>query len=250
VEAILLLIGLWIAWWLFGLVLRTGVGTIRATARTVMGKGSFADNFQAAVVGMGAMEARLVDRTLTDDPQSPKIKEVQVKGLFPIARKYRLGFVTSVFDETTGKYAPVISGVELFQEAHSRAYQHVIEAGSIEPGVGFVGWVRVGVVIPEILEPPYGGLRKFVAFLRLIDLDNKPQIDQGFHKENDSGPYDAWRVRVLAPLDPAKAESRGGCLGAIEVAPVTARPLKIACRSRRHKMNQAPNIKRSSAGSG
>ena len=31
---------------------------------------------------------------------------------------------------------------------------------------------------------------------------------------------------MVAPLDAAKAESGGGCLEAIEVAPVTARPLK------------------------
>ncbi len=152
-----------------------------------MGKGSFSDNFQAAVVGMGAIEVRLVDKALTDDVQSPKIKEVQVKGLFPITRKRHLEFVTSVFDNTSGKYTPVISSIELFQEAHSRAYQHTVEVGAIEPGTGFVGWVRVGVVIPEILEPPYSGMRKLVAFVRLVDLDDRPRINQGFHDEDDSG---------------------------------------------------------------
>src|SRR5262245_15880688 len=44
--------------------------------------------------------------------------------------------------------------------------------------------------------------------------------------------YDAWCVGWVAPLDAATAESRGGCLGAIEVAPVTARPLKKGRRTR------------------
>jgi hypothetical protein len=187
VEALLALIGIVIVWSLFGYVIRVIFGTARAAARAAVGKGSFSDNFQAAVVGMKPMEVRLLDGKLSEDANAPLIKEIQVKGLFPIHRRYQLEFITSLFDDTSGKFQPVISGLDIFQERRTRAYQHTIELGSLEPGVGFIGWVRVGVVIPQIIEAPYSGNRKLVAILRLVDSENKPDISQGFHQENAPG---------------------------------------------------------------
>ena len=152
-----------------------------------MGKGSFSDNFQAAVVGMGAMEARITDVKLSEDVGDSLIKEIQVKGLFPISRNCRLAFVTSLFDKTSGELEPVISGLDSFQERHTFAYQHVNELGSVEPGLGLVSWARVGAVIPQIIETPYSGKRHLVAILRIIDLDNKPDITRGFHEADHAG---------------------------------------------------------------
>ncbi len=152
-----------------------------------MGKGSFVDNFQAAVVGMSAMEAKIVDSKLTEDADSLAVKEIQVKGLFAINKKYRLAFATSLFDETSGELQPVTSGLEIFQESTSRAFQTLTEVGPVEPGTGFISWIRVGAIIPDIIETPYSGQRKLVAILRLIDLDNRPDIDQGFHQPDHVG---------------------------------------------------------------
>jgi hypothetical protein len=160
---------------------------VRAAARAAMGKGSFADNFQAAVVGMGPMEAKLKDGRLFDEPSSPAIKEVQVKGLFPINRKFKLAFVISLFDETSGQLVPVISSLEIFHESKTLAYQHTNELGVVEPNLGLVGWVSIGAIIPDIVQTPYSGKRKLVAILRLIDLDNRPSISQGFHEKDHPG---------------------------------------------------------------
>ena len=186
-ETILGLIGIVVVWALFNFALKAGVGTVRAAARTAMGKGTFTDNFNAAVVGMGPMEARIFDTKLSDEPDSLAVKEIQVKGLFAVTKKYRIAFSTSLFDETSGTLVPVVSNLEAFQEQNTRAYRHLNDVGAVEPGIGLISWVRVGVVIPEIIETPYSGPRQLLVVLRLIDLDNEPQIDQGFHRTDDKG---------------------------------------------------------------
>ena len=133
---------------------------------------------------MKPIEVRLHDDDSTDGIEA---KEIQVKGLLPIKNSYRLGFMTSVFDDTTDKFEPVISSVDQFQEPHTTAYQHAVEVGPTDPGIGFISWVRVGVILPQILEPPYGGKRKFAAVLRLVNLDNRPSITNGFHAKDEPG---------------------------------------------------------------
>src|SRR4051794_38334020 len=48
-----------------------------------------------------------------------------------------------LFDETSGTFEPVISSVDQFQEPHTTVYQHAVEAGPTDPGIGFISWVRV-----------------------------------------------------------------------------------------------------------
>jgi hypothetical protein len=187
VETLVGIIGLILIWVFFGLVVRVVTGTLRAGARTVIGKGSFTDNFRASVVGMGPLEARAIDEKLSKGPESIAIKEIQVKGLLPINRKCHLAFVTSLFDETSGEYEPIISSVDAFQEAHTLAYQHFNDIGVIEPGIGLISWSRVGAVIPPIIQTPYSGKRKLVAMLRLVDFDNRPNISAGFHQPDGKG---------------------------------------------------------------
>jgi len=95
--------------------------------------------------------------------------------------------VTSVFDNTGGSYEPVICSMEPFQEAHTFAFQHCVDIGLIEPGLGLVGWVQVGTIIPQLLQPPYGGKRDFVAVLRLVSMDDPPPISRGFHTKDHPG---------------------------------------------------------------
>jgi hypothetical protein len=183
VEAVFGFLGIILFWVAVNWIFRAGAGTVRAAARAASGKGSFADNFQASVLGMKPIEVRLHDNS-TDGIE---VKEIQVKGILPIRNAYRLGFVTSVFDNTSGEFEPVVSSVDQFQEPHTIAYQHAVEIGPTEPGIGFITWVRAGVVLPQILEPPYGGKREFAAVLRLINLENKPDITNGYHDKDHSG---------------------------------------------------------------
>jgi hypothetical protein len=160
---------------------------IRAAGRAALGKGSLSENLEATFKGMGPMEVRFVDTPMSQEPNAPIAKEIQVKGLFPITFTRKLGFVTSVFDDTSGSFQTVGCIMEAFQEPHTRAYQHSTEVGITEPGVGFISWVRVGVVLPQLLETPFSGKRKLAALLRLIDLNNKPDITCGFHQPNHNG---------------------------------------------------------------
>jgi hypothetical protein len=187
VEGILGLVGVVIIWILFGLVIRAVTGTIRAGTRAARGQGTFSDNFHSAVVGMGPLEAKIIDTKLSGDADSISIKEIQVKGLLPIHKRYRLAFVTSLFDKTSGEFEAIMSGVESFQEPHTLAYQHTNELGSIEPGSGLMSWARVGAIIPQIITTPYSGKRQLVAILRLIDLNEKPDITRGFHQPDSKG---------------------------------------------------------------
>ena len=132
-------------------------------------------------------EVRILDTHLNDDNEGPLVKEIQGKGLFPISRTKNIGFITSVFDETDGELEPVLSAIDTFQEDDSIVYQHSTHIGSIESGQGFIKWVRLGVVIPEIIEPPHSGTRKITIIIRMVDMDQLPDITHGYHNEDDAG---------------------------------------------------------------
>lgn len=182
-EGILGLIGIFLFFAAINWVFRIAKGTVRAAARAAAGKGSFTDNFQASVVGMKPIEVRLKDVTT----EGIEAKEIEIKGLLPIQHAYRVAFVTSVFDDTTGVFEPIISSVEQFQEPRTLAYQHAVEVGQVDAGVGFITWIRVGVLLPQIFQTPYGGRRRIAAVLRLINLDNRPEITNGFHQKDSAG---------------------------------------------------------------
>lgn len=183
-EPVLAIIGIFLFWYVVSWVLRAGAGTVRAVARTASGKGSLTDNLQASIVGMKPIQARM-----QPDLESSGIEaqEIQIKGLLPVTRRVRAGFVTSVFDNSSGKLEPVYSTMEMFQEPRTLAYQHTVEVGEVEPGIGFITWIRVGVVLPQILQPPVGGQCKLFCVLRLVDLDNLPEISLGFIKPGEVG---------------------------------------------------------------
>ena len=110
------------------------------------------------------------------------LKEISVKGLFPISSSTRIGFVTSVLDNTGQELESVVSLVDGFQEPGSPFFQCQKQGIRVEPDSGFIDWINVGTVPPDILVPPYGGARKYTILLRLVDLDNIPSISGGFHK--------------------------------------------------------------------
>lgn len=177
-----------IGWAIFQWLLSAGARTAGAAAKAAMGKGSFSENMDLAFKGMGTLEVRINDTHIEEgDDNSPPLKEIEGKGVFPIDRTVRVGFVTSVLDNTSGEFEPVISALEAFQEPDNVIYQHQIEVGEISPDQGFVSWVRLGVILPDILQPPYSGRRDLVAILRMIDLNNPPPITHGFHDPDHPG---------------------------------------------------------------
>jgi tellurite resistance protein len=133
------------------------------------------------------LEFRFFDTRLGDDGTGPHVKEIKARGPIPLYRAANVGFVTSVFDATSGELEPVVSAIESFQEAESSVYQHKLEVGRLLPNQGFTDWVRLGVVLPELLEPPYSGKRKMRAVIRMVDLNNPPDVSLGFHEPDHPG---------------------------------------------------------------
>ena len=193
-EGILALIAVVIGIAFIRFLLGAGVKTVQSAGRTLTGKGTFSENMELAFNGMGPMEARFTDEKMDGKPDGTLIKKVEVKGLFPLSVGKRVGFVTSVFDETSGEFQAVISAIDGFQEEKSRVYQSRLEVGEVNPSQGFVSWVRAGVVIPDVLVTPYSGERKLAVILRLIDLDNPPAIEHGFHAPESKGIL--WQKRL------------------------------------------------------
>lgn len=184
IFGIILVVG---GYYLFMWVLGAGFKTIGAAGRAVTGKGSFSDNMELAFKGMGPLEVHIEDSHVNEDGTGALVKEIMGKGLFPVEMTKNVAFLTSVFDATSEQYEAVISVLDGFQEPDSVVFQNETNVGKVGPGQGYVSFVRLGVVIPDLLTPPYGGSRNLVVSIRLIDLDNRPSINNGFHGEDTSG---------------------------------------------------------------
>lgn len=171
---------------LFRLALSYGAVALKSSAKAAFGKGTFKENFDLELHGMGPMQLRGVEKDVGEDGAKFKVIELEVKGLFPTSVARKGAFITSVFDKTEGdgKWKSVISTVHQFQEDETFCYQNTTEVGVIQENYGFTRWVRVGVVIPDLLQPPRTGTRKLAAFVRLIDLNEPPVITNGFHDDN------------------------------------------------------------------
>lgn len=184
-EGFLGLVLVFFGWMAFRFLLSAGMRTAGAAAKAAVGKGSFSGNMELAFKGMGALELRFVDANFGEDGDGPSFKAIEVKGLFPVNTNRHVSFVTSVFDKTDGDLEPVLCPIEVFQEPHSVVYQYSSEVGEVSPDEGYIQWVRVGAVVPDLLEPPCSGRRKFIAILRLVDLDDMPDITHGFHGSDE-----------------------------------------------------------------
>ncbi len=182
-EGILGIVGVialwWVGSWLFGLIFGAGKATIKAAAKTATGKGSFADNMNLEFKGFGPLEIRINEDRIGDDEET-LILRIEGRGLIPVTRTMEIGFITSVFDQTDGDPVPVMTHVDIFQEPESVAYHYRSDIGEVESNVGFTEWAQLGIVIPEVLEPPKGGQRKLKILLRMIDVNNPPELFLGF----------------------------------------------------------------------
>ena len=181
------IIGLLILLFFGGFIIRVILRTAGAAGRTAIGKGSLSENLERSFKGMGALEARMIDAHLSDDdPDSALVKQIEVKGLFPVQGNDRsVAFVMSVFDNTDDEMKPVISILDEFQEPENVVFQYVSEIPPVSTGQGFMGWERIGGVFPELLQPPYGGKRDMLIVVRLIDLASPPTISHGFANGSD-----------------------------------------------------------------
>jgi hypothetical protein len=134
---------------------------------------------------MGSFRIRVQETRLGENEEGPFAIIIEGRGLIPVFSKKRVGFSTSVFDATDGEWEPVFSSVSDFQESGTSAYQCLEEGPSVDYNEGFIDWARLGVVIPELLTPPYGGKRNLIFLFRIVDFDNMPVINMGFHTDSE-----------------------------------------------------------------
>lgn len=188
-EGALILIALVFAWTILQSIFSAGSKTVSAASRTVMGKGSFSGNIRHAFKGMEPFDAKFNKTKINpEDSDSLDIFSIEARGLIPkINRKTRVGFVTSVLDETEKEVYPVLSIIEGYQEPDSWIYQTRTDAGEVNPNEGWLSWTPISPVAPDFLVPPYSGRRKLTIILRLIDLDSGINITMGNHRDGHHG---------------------------------------------------------------
>lgn len=180
-EAIGVIILIWIGWAIVSSVISAGARTAGAAGKAALGKGTFSENMDMAFNGMGEFEAQLVDTFLGDDDSGPKFKAVQCKGLIPVSRKTELGVMISAFDSTGEDWKPLLSSLDNFQEDSSIVFQHFSELTIADANQGYGSWVQVGAFIPDIVQPPFGGQREISVLVRLVDMNDLPSVRHGFH---------------------------------------------------------------------
>jgi tellurite resistance protein len=167
-----------------GWVIRAIFSALGAAGRTAIGKGSLSENLELSFKGMPPLEARTLDAHLGDDPNLGHLKKIEVKGLFPVQGNNRsVAFVVSVFDNTDAELAPVISVLDQYQEPDNAIFQDVTEIPPISEGQGYMSWVQISAVLPDLLQPPYGGKRQMLIIVRLMDRGSLPDITHGFADE-------------------------------------------------------------------
>ena len=188
VEVIGAIIAVVFGWWILKKIFSGGSRTVAAAAKTAQGIGTFSQNLNNAFKGMELLEARLKDGYVGDGNDKLKIKEIEIKGLFPVRVNTRAAFVTAVWDMTDDDPAPVIALIEPLQDPESSVFLTFQEMHkTVETGEGFIDWVTISRIPPDLLQPPKSGDRKLNAVISLIDLDNRPSITLGWVDTESSG---------------------------------------------------------------
>lgn len=137
---------------------------------------------------MQAMETRLRAETVGDERRF-EIRRIEARGLFPVTRQTRLGFMSSIVDVTDADVdgsgaRPVLSTLEDFQESDTICYRDRTEIGEVEKDYGWRDWTGVLTIIPETLVPPRKGPRHFRVQVFAFDQANEPVVRTGFWVEN------------------------------------------------------------------
>lgn len=131
-------------------------------------------------------DVRLQDAQIDIDDRSISAKEVQARGLFPLTETKNLGAWISILDESSENTSPVLCVIERFQEEVSRAYFVGCEFGAVAPSYAIPEWTRIGVLFPEIMQPPHSGQRDLSVMVRLVDLSEPPTVNLGFLRSGEA----------------------------------------------------------------
>ena len=132
------------------------------------------------------LKLRLQDVEIKAESKSIPAKEIQIHGYFPLKETKNTAAWISILDESTGIVEPVLCAIDSFHEAGSPAYFAQCEFGVVAPFDSISEWARIGVIFPEILQPPRGGQRELTIVVRLVDVSAPPVVELGFLKSDQS----------------------------------------------------------------
>ena len=113
-------------------------------------------SFDEAMGRMPELDARVVSKNTEEDGSGLEFFSIEIKGRFPIQGSVEAAVAISLFDATDGEdqKRPVLSVIEAFQEARTKAYFDSREIGRVSGDQGFTKWVEVGRVLPLFVQSP------------------------------------------------------------------------------------------------
>jgi tellurite resistance protein len=144
-------------------------------------------SFDEAMGRMPELDARVVSKNTEEDGSGLEFFSIEIKGRFPIQGSVEAAVAISLLDATDGEdqKRPVLSVIEAFQEARTKAYFDSREIGRVSGDQGFTKWVEVGRVLPLFVQSPYSGERKLKIIIRLIASDAVGELELGYANFDD-----------------------------------------------------------------
>ena len=129
---------------------------------------------------IGSPQLKLVDDTLAGTDL--KVKKIMFRGRMPNTRAMEISFALSALDTTEGldKAKPIFSLLSVTQEPHSACYQMTGNLGPVGANSATTGWIRLGAISPNLIQPAFSGNREIRIFLRMFNSANPPLIHNGW----------------------------------------------------------------------
>ena len=168
-ELILTLIGLFAFGFIINLIGQGMRAGGRAVKKVVTGKETY----------FGPPQLKFVDDK--HEKTGWLIKKIMFRGRLPNTRDMNISFAISAFDVTDGegKYRPVLSIVEAAQEESTICYYMCDDFGRVGEGSSLTDWIQLGVIIPELIQPPYSGDREIHIVVRMFNTNDPITIVAG-----------------------------------------------------------------------
>lgn len=168
-ELILTLIGLFAFGFIINLIGQGMRAGGRAVKKVVTGKETY----------FGPPQLKFVDDK--HEKTGWLIKKIMFRGRLPNTRDMNISFAISAFDVTDGegKYRPVLSIVEAAQEESTICYYMCDDFGRVGEGSSLTDWIQLGVIIPELIQPPYSGDREIHIVVRMFNTNDPITIVGG-----------------------------------------------------------------------
>ena len=149
--------------------IRFALGLIGHGVSAVTGSGGY----------FGPAQLKFIDETHKETGWT--IKKIMFRGKLPNTRGMNISFGLSAFDVTDGegRHRPVLSIADITQEESTICYYMSGDFGHVGTDAAVTNWAQLGVIIPNLLQPPRSGDREIRMIVRMFNTDNPPTIVAG-----------------------------------------------------------------------